>query len=177
MNERSGIGGSGRGSIARGAHEHQVGKAKLDLQHVQADEICVKSTLGAIWMALGIMVSTRLWLGGAVSRHRNQDLLLNLANQIRNMALCRPIVLAVDGFGAYIGAFREAFRTRLAPHHGKTGRPQLVPWPNVAIVQMIKTRLSGTLHISRNMVQGSETQVNALIQKTQGQGVINHRLH
>ncbi|HSQ17798.1 MAG TPA: hypothetical protein VLM83_08885, partial [Anaerolineales bacterium] len=78
-------------------------QAKLDLQQVQADEIKVKTFLETVWMALAIMVSTRLWLGGAVSPHR--DLIQVLANKIRNLALCRPLLLAVDGLASYVTAF------------------------------------------------------------------------
>jgi hypothetical protein len=38
-----------------------------DLGQVQADEIRVKKQGGMVWMALAIMVKTRLWLGGEVS--------------------------------------------------------------------------------------------------------------
>ena len=38
-----------------------------DLGQVQADEIRVKKQGGIVWMALAMMVSTRLWLGGEVS--------------------------------------------------------------------------------------------------------------
>lgn len=43
-------------------HEHLVAKQKLDLQHVQADEIRVKIVKGVIWLASALMVSKRLWL-------------------------------------------------------------------------------------------------------------------
>ncbi len=124
-------------------------------------------------MALAIMVSTRLWLGGAVSPHRDMDLIQTLANKIRNLALCRPLLLAVDGLASYVSAFQKAFRTALPRRKGELGRPQLISWPNIAIVQVVKQRVEGHLNISRRIVQGSETMVKSLIQKTQGQGVIN----
>jgi len=161
------------GKHCQKAHEHKVGQAKLDLQQVQADEIKVKTFLGTVWMALAIMVSTRLWLGGAVSPHRDLDLIQTLANKIRNLALCRPLLLAVDGLASYVTAFRKAFRTALPRRKGELGRPQLISWPNIAIVQVVKQRMDGQLNISRRIVQGSETMVTSLIQKTQGEGVIN----
>jgi hypothetical protein len=36
-----------------------------DLGQVQADESRVKKQGGIVWMALAMMVQTRLWLGGA----------------------------------------------------------------------------------------------------------------
>ena len=53
-------------------HEDQMMQAKLDLEHVQADEIRVKGHRMIPWMALAILVSTRLWLGGVVSEHRDR---------------------------------------------------------------------------------------------------------
>src|SRR3989440_12293159 len=42
-----------------------------DLGQVQADEIRVKKQGGIVWMALAMMVTTRLWLGGEVSEQRD----------------------------------------------------------------------------------------------------------
>ena len=42
-----------------------------DLGQVQADELRVKKQGGIVWMALAMMVKTRLWLGGEVSEQRD----------------------------------------------------------------------------------------------------------
>lgn len=161
------------GKHCQKVHEHKVEQAKMDLGQVQADEIKVKTFLGTVWMALAIMVSTRLWLGGVVSARRDLDFIQELANKIRNIALCRPLLLAVDGLVSYVTAFRGAFRTALPRWKGEKGRPQLLSWPNLAIVQVVKRRVDGILNIDRRIVQGDETIVKALIQKTQGKGGIN----
>jgi len=161
------------GKHCQKVHAHKVEQAKLDLGQVQADEIKVKTFLGTVWMALAIMVSTRLWLGGAVSPHRDLELIQILANKIRNMALCRPLLLAVDGLASYVTAFRTAFRSIFPRRKGEKGRPQLISWPNIAIVQVVKQRVDGKLDIARRIVQGDETMVKSLIQKTQGAGGIN----
>jgi transposase-like protein len=161
------------GKHCQKVHEHQVAQAKMDLGQVQSDEIKVKTFLGTVWMALAIMVSTRLWIGGVVSPRRDLDLIQELANKIRNMALCRPLLLAVDGLSSYVTAFRNAFRTALPRWKGEKGRPQLIAWPNIAIVQVVKRRVAGLLNIERRIVQGDETLVKALIRKTQGSGGIN----
>jgi len=62
-----------------GAHCEQVHHAlietgKLDLVHVQADEIRVKGRNMIAWMGLAMMVSTRLWLAGTVSMSRDKRL-------------------------------------------------------------------------------------------------------
>jgi transposase-like protein len=54
-------------------HEHLVLEPR-DLGHVQADEPRVKTQGGIVWMAMAVMVSTRLWLGGAISPSRDPAL-------------------------------------------------------------------------------------------------------
>lgn len=154
-------------------HEHKIEQAQLDLQQVQADEIKVKRQEGHFWMALAIMVSTRLWLGGAVSVHRDLDLIQALANQIKAVALCRPLLLAVDGLASYVTAFRNSFRTPVPRWQREKGRPKLFSWPQIAIVQVVKKRTEGQLTITRRIVQGTQQMVENLIRQTQGQGMIN----
>ena len=64
-------------------HDGLVGKQSLDLQHVQLDEIRVKGVGKVIWLAMGIMVPTRLWLGGVVSVDRDRDLADRLLKLVR----------------------------------------------------------------------------------------------
>jgi hypothetical protein len=89
------------------------------------------------------------------------------------MALCRPLLLAVDGLASYITAFRQAFRSPLPRQPGESGRCRLVAWPDIAIVQVVKQRQEGLLNIERRIVQGGTAMVERLIQATQGQGMIN----
>src|SRR3990172_4043589 len=130
------------GQHSQQVHEHFVEQTRLELGQVQADEIKVKTQRGWVWMALAIMVSTRLWLGGALSPQRDKALVRILAERVRAWALCRPILVAVDGFSAYVKAFRRAFGT---PVKGKgPGRPRLFEWPDIAIVQVVKHRTRKT---------------------------------
>jgi transposase-like protein len=160
------------GQHCQGVHEHLVGHSLLDLLQVQADEIKVKIMDGVIWMAMAMMVPTRLWLGGVISHRRDQSLIQHLADQIRTVALCRPVVLAVDGLSSYVSAFQRAFRSPV-PRWGQPGRCHLRPWPEVAIVQVVKQRLDGHLSVIRRIVQGSAQQVATLLQASQGGGQIN----
>lgn len=154
-------------------HGHLIGQSQLDLQQVQADEIKAKVQGGYLWLAMAIMVRTRLWLGGVVSPRRDMALIQALANQIRAIALCRPLLLAVDGLPSYVKAFQRAFRTALS-HSGKPGRPQLMAWPNIALVQVVKRRLPTGLEIERRIVQGCQHQIERLRHLTQqAPGVIN----
>ncbi|MCI0549920.1 MAG: transposase [Anaerolineae bacterium] len=161
------------GKHCQQVHEHLVENSQQDLQQVQADEIKVKTQKGTIWMALAIQVRTRLWLAGVVSPKRDLDLIQRLADKIRNMAFCRPLLLAVDGLASYVTAFQNAFRSKLPRAQGKTGRCKLVSWPDIAIVQVVKQRVAGVLNVDRRIIQGAEGRVEQLIKTTQGQGVIN----
>jgi hypothetical protein len=147
-------------------HEHVVGQSQLDLGQGQADEIKVKTQAGVVWMALAIMVSTRLWLGGAVSPTRDKTLLTALLAQVVQVALCRPIVWAVDGLVAYVGVIQRAFRTSL--HTGQRGAPRKVAWPNIGIVQVLKRRIAGQLQIERRVEQGDPALVQTVIKTSQG---------
>jgi transposase-like protein len=152
-------------------HEHFMKQGGLDLEQVQADEIKVKTQGGIVWMAMAIMARTRLWLGGAVSAKRDKSLIRELAGQVRQWALCRPILVAVDGLSTYVKAFREAFRS---PYKGdKGGRPRLYVWEEVAIVQVIKRYIQGSLSVERCIVQGCSELVERLIVASQGAGTIN----
>lgn len=55
-------------------HHALVEQGQRDLVPVQADEIRVKGRKMIVWMGLAMMVSTRLWLGGAVSLTRDRRL-------------------------------------------------------------------------------------------------------
>lgn len=160
------------GQHCQTVHEHSVEQQQLDLRHVQADEIKVKMQGRSVWMAMAIMVGTRLWLGGAISPHRDKTLIGQVAAKVRQMALCRPLLLAVDGLASYVGAFRKAFRSPL-PRHGQEGRPRLVAWPGIAMVQVVKQRSAAEIEIQRRIVQGSQQMVEHLLHLSQGGGAIN----
>ena len=160
------------GDHCQALHEHIVEESQLDLQQVQADEIKAKMQGRHVWIALAIMVSTRLWLGGVISERRDKGFIEALAAKVRKVARCRPLLLAVDGLVTYVGAFQRAFRSPL-PKHGAPGRPRLVAWPDIVIVQVVKKRSAKQFDIMRRIVQGAPEQVAELLQISQGRGVIN----
>jgi transposase-like protein len=133
-------------------HEHLVQQPR-ELEHVQADEIRVKTQGMVVWLAMAIMVSTRLWLGGVIARKRDERLILDLMQIIRSCALARPLLICVDGFIAYLRAVQSVFRSPLPS--GKRGRPWLISWPDIHIGQVVK-RYEGkrVLDISRRMARG-----------------------
>lgn len=119
-------------------HEQLIESAKMNLKHVQADELRIKAQGHIVWMALALCVTTRLWLGGVVSTTRSKAMARALALKVRACALCRPLLVAFDGFSAYIESFTRAFRSPLKT--GKRGRPRLVRWPEVVFGRIIKSR-------------------------------------
>jgi len=161
------------GQQCQSIHEYVVENRQHDLEQVQADEIKVKTQKGTFWMALAIWVPTRLWVGGVVSPKRDLDLIQALADKVRHMALCRPLLLAVDGLASYVSAFRNAFRSKFPRAQGETGRCRMVAWQNIVIVQVVKQRLDGVLSVERRIVQGANDMLEDLIQISQGKGVIN----
>jgi transposase-like protein len=161
------------GKHCQQVHEHLVESSQHDLEQVQADEVKAKMQRGILWMAFAIWVPTRLWLGGVVSPKRDLDLIQALADKVRQMALCRPLLLAVDGLASYVSAFRNAFRSKFPRQEGENGRCKMVAWSDIYIVQVVKQRIEGVLHVERRIVQGAKDRVARLIEKTQGQGVIN----
>jgi len=158
------------GKHCQQVHEHLVERQR-DLGQVQADEIRVKMQGFIVWMAMAMQVQTRLWLGGEISQHRDKYLMRALMQRVRHCALCRPLLVCVDGCQAYIDAIRKAFRE---PIRGQAGRPRLRPWDGIFIAQVIKQYAQKrVVGVKRHLVQGTQAQIDALVQKTQGRGVIN----
>ena len=152
-------------------HQHLVEQPR-DLQHVQADELRVKTQQGVVWMALAVMVSTRLWLGGAVSPRRDKGLIRALVAHVRASALPRPLLLVADGLVTYVDAFRKAFRT--PQHTGQRGAPRLVVWPDLVIGQVVKRyRQRRVVGVVRRLAHGRWWLTQRLIRQTQGTGVLN----
>src|SRR5256886_14352721 len=95
-------------------HQTRVSQAILDLVHVQADEIRVKGRRMTAWMGLAMMVSTRLWLAGVVSLTRDTGLADRLLAQVRRCCQAvRPLLVCTDGWAAYPGSIRRAFREKI----------------------------------------------------------------
>ncbi|OUC06940.1 hypothetical protein RY27_17890 [Litorilinea aerophila] len=88
------------------------------------------------------------------------------------MALCRPLLLVVDGLSSYVEAFPRTIRSPL-PGYGQVGRPRLIPWPSIGIVQVVKHRAASGLTIERPIVQGGQALVTQLLALSQG-GVCIH---
>lgn len=132
------------GTHCHGVHCHVVLQPHT-LHHVQADEVFVRAQQGAprrgsrhawLYVFSAVCVSTRLWLGGVVSPRRDGHAASALAQMVRRAALPGPLLVAVDGFAAYVGAFTDAFRVPLRT--GRVGRPRLIASASMVLVQHVK---------------------------------------
>jgi transposase-like protein/IS1 family transposase len=162
------------GNHCQQVHQAVVQQGQLDLVQVQADEIRVKGCKMIAWMGLAMMVSTRLWLGGLVSLTRDRNLADRLLAQVR---LCgqplRALLVCTDGWNAYPGSIRRAFRQKVKETAGR-GRACLRVWPQVCIAVVIKrTAKKRVVEITRKMVQGTLEQAQALLAASQGGTVLN----
>lgn len=162
------------GSHCQEVHQAVVNQGQLDLQHVQADEIRVKGCKMIAWMGEASMVSTRLWLGGVVSLTRDRALADRLLAQVR--ASCRPfqaLLICTDGWHAYPGSIRRAFREKDKVTAGR-GRACLRVWPQLCIAVVIKrTEKKRVVEITRKMVQGTLELAQVLLLASQGGTVLN----
>jgi len=165
------------GWVARGGAQGQAVQEHLveqphDLGQVQADEIRVKKQGGMVWMALAMMVCTRLWLGGEVSEQRDRPLIRRLIERVRRCAARRPLLVCTDGLVSSIRAIRETFRDPV--HTGTGGRPRLCPWRHVLIAQVVKRyERRRVVETERRIVDGTPARVETLRRRSQGEGVIN----
>lgn len=157
------------GKQSQKVHEAIVMQAKLNLEHVQADEIRVKGHRLIPWMAMAIMVSTRLWLGGVVSERRDRKLADRLLVMVKAccLPLCALLVLT-DGWSAYPGSIRRAFRAKVK-RASQRGRCRLQAWPEIVIGTVIKkTAKHHVVEVIRRMAQGTLEQAEELLALSAG---------
>lgn len=151
-------------------HHDQVVRPR-DLEHVQADEIRLKTQAGVLWVALALMVTTRLWLGGAVSPKRDRTLIQRLVALVAGCASFGPLLFVTDGLKTSIDVVRCAFRR---PQTGTGGRPRLIGWPDLVIAQVVKQYagrvVTGCIH---RLVHGSVQMFLTLLWSTPGCLVLN----
>ncbi len=154
------------GRHARQVQETVVCQGQIDVGQVQADELYTKTQAGPVWIASAMTVFSRLWLWGAISWQRDEALIAPVIEQVR--AAAQPgqaILFAVDGFKAYVTCILKVFRD--PRHTGKPGRPRLVVWADLHIVQVVKQRHGRLISITRRLAHGSLVQAEAIMQATQ----------
>lgn len=122
-----------------------------------------------------MMVSTRLWLGGVVSLTRDRRLADRLLAHVR--ACCQPLVrtllVCTDGWNAYPGSIRRAFREKVKETAGR-GRACLRVWPQLCIATVIKrTQKKRVVEVTRQMTLGTLELAHKLLAQSLGGSVLN----
>lgn len=155
------------GQHARQVQTQVVCQGTIDLGQVQADELYTKTQAGAVWVATAMSVFSRLWLWGAIGWQRDQALIAPVIAQARAaVQRGQPILFAVDGFKAYVTCILKVFRDPL--YTGKRGRPRLIVWDDLHIVQVVKQRVGRRLKsIARHLAYGNLMRAEELMQRTQ----------
>lgn len=159
------------GQHSQAVHEQTVGQQRWDLVHVQVDELKVRVQGGVIWLTLALMVSTRLWLGAAQDVKRSKVMIVACLQQVARCALCRPLLIAVDGFNMYATALQQAFRSQHPI--GKGGRLKWVAWGTLVLTQVVKARGNQRGNIDLVVSQGGAEAAARLRQQSQGGNQIN----
>ena len=162
------------GAQCERVHQAIVEQGKLDLGHVQADEIRVKGSGKIVWMGLALMVSTRLFLAGVVSPTRDRRLADRLLGQVRTCGQrLGALLVCTDGWAAYPGSIRRAFREKVKTTAGR-GRACLQVWPELHIGIVIKHSVKHRLtHITRQMAHGVLERAMTLLTASGGGAVLN----
>src|SRR5262245_141477 len=153
------------GGHCQQVHAHVVQQGRVDLRHVQADELWVKMVGRRVWMAMAMAVPSRLWLGGVISPRRDLPLITTLVRRVRWCALSAAILAGVDGLASYVTAFRGVFRDPIRT--GRAGRPRLRAVPGLLLGQVIKhqekRRLVG---VTRRVALGGAAAITAVLLAT-----------
>jgi len=154
------------GQHCRRFHELHVQQSRVDVRHVQADELWVKTVGRKLWMAMALAVPSRLWLGGVVSRCRDGKLIAAVVRMVRSCAKTLAMLVCVDGLASYVKAFVQGFR-RAQPRAGRPGRRRWLTEPGLLIGQVIK-RYSGRrlVGVVRRVARGTVAAVAAVLAQT-----------
>lgn len=161
------------GRHCQAVDEHLVEQPRL-LGAVRMDEIRVKMRGQVVsWMALARAVPPRWWLGGALAVARDAQLIQQLVARVKraSSALGRGRLVVSDGLKSYASQIKAVFGEPVCT--GQRGRPPLIEWPKLHIVQVIKRYVAGKLvGLERRIVQGEAAWLATLRHKVGG-GVLN----
>lgn len=128
-------------------------------------------TRRAVWMAMAVSVTSRLWLGGVVSVRRDRRLIHALLMQVRACSAMQALLLCIDGFTSYPTQALRVFR--MAVPTGKRGRPPLVVPDGLLIAQVVKRYAKRHLTaVAQRVTHGCRGAVAAGLLATQGTSTI-----
>jgi transposase-like protein/IS1 family transposase len=162
------------GKHCESVHKEKIERGLLDLIHVQADEIWVKMRGTVVWVALAIMVSTRLWIAGDASKTRDRDLIDRLMEQVRRC--CKEMVallICTDGLPAYPKSILRAFRKKVKNPYG-IGASRKEVWPRLYIGTVMKyTVKRRVIEVVRWMTYGQWRKAKKLLKSSKGGKKLN----
>jgi IS1 family transposase len=150
-----------------------VVQGHLDLVQGPPDEIRVKGGGMIVWMAMAVMVSTRLWLGGVVSTKRDRALADRLLRLVRACAGgVASLLVCTDGWGPYPNSIRRAFRQKVkGPGRGA---PRLEIWPQLIIGRVIKhTQTKRVIKVTHEIIRGTMRAAKRQLQASCGGSLLN----
>jgi transposase-like protein len=160
------------GQHCRQVHQHVVQQGRVDVQHVQADELWVKLVGRRVWMAMAMAVPSRLWLGGVISPHRDLRLITALVQLVRSCARSVAILVCVDGLASDVTAVLRVFRHPVRT--GRRGRPRLVEEPGLLLGQAVKRYVQRrVVSVERRVVRGTEAAMAVVLTATHSGTGIN----
>ena len=144
-----------------------LSRGDLPLVQVQSDEIRVVRRAGVAWMATAMEVFSRFFLWGEVAPRRDEGLIRRLVAAVKRGAGAQPRALlwCCDGLGSYATAIKRCFITR--ERSGRRGRPRHRLWPELHLVQLIKSSLPHVGAPTHRLVCGRWQGVQAMLLASQ----------
>ena len=162
------------GKHCESVHKEKIEQGLLNLIHVQADEIWIKMRGTVVWVALAIMVPTRLWIAGQVSKTRDRNLIDHLMEQVRRC--CKEmaaLLICTDGLAAYPKSIMRAFRIKVKNPYG-VGASRKEVWPRLYIGTVIKyTAKRRVIEVVRWMTHGQWRKAKKLLKLSKGGKKLN----
>ena len=121
----------------------------------------------AVWMAMAVSVTSRLWLGGVVRETRGRQLIHALLMQVRACGAITALLLCTDGFTSYPTQATRVFRQ--AGQTGIRDRPRLVLPDGLLIAQVVKRYAKRHVTaVAQRVAHGCRGAVVATLLATQG---------
>lgn len=150
---------------------HHQQMRPLDLQQVQVDELWLRMQRQVMWVAMAVAVGSRLWLGAVCRPKRDKKLAEQILTCVYNWAKPGALVVAFDGWNVYFDLCLKIFSEPF--YSGRQGRPAMKIWEQLTLVQVVKHTRANTWAGIRQVLWGSCTSFQRLLERTQGAGGIN----
>jgi hypothetical protein len=127
---------------------------------------------GLVWLALAMMVRTRVWRAGEGSAHRAMTLRRRRIERVRRGAAPRPLWVCSAGVNPAGRAIRETCRDPVRT--GAQGRPRRPSWTTVGLAHVVKRAAPRrVIDGERRLVKGTPARVERRRRRAQGPGVRN----